>query len=119
VTRSPLPPPSSHSAKVVDGDSATGWTLARVRVVVAEGRLTIDTRAPWGSEIWELGERLVREDTVIDRDQRAFDAGTGDPLFSSTTTAGVWYRGRIQAQEMWAISQGLPGTPGFDVYTFH
>jgi hypothetical protein len=133
-----LPTALVDSVKVVDGDSATGWTLARVRVVAAEGRLTIDTRTgayeqrlvfrryerrgsmtPWGSQMWENTERLVREETVIDRGQRAFDTGTGDPLFSSTTTAGVWYRGQIQAQEMWAISQGLPGTPGFDVYTFH
>lgn len=116
------------SAAVVDSIQVRGDTLVRVRVVATQGTLTFDTRSETyeqrvtlqtyerrgsrtlGDQIWELGERLVKQETVTDRGIVRRNQFTGEPIFVSSLQQGLMYYAQSAPNDAFTVWQVLPGT---------
>jgi Bacterial Ig-like domain (group 2) len=104
-------------------------SLRRVRIVAAEGTLSLHSRegtyqqrvvlrfyerrgscTEWGSCIWEVEERLVEQRLVFDRGEILYNVFTGEPIFESSVVEGWTYYAQNAANDAFTVWQGLPGT---------
>jgi hypothetical protein len=115
-------------AAVVDSVQVRGDSLVRVRVVATQGTFTFDTRYGWyeqrvtlvtyerrgsgvgGNQIWELSERLVKQETVMDYGMVRRNQYTGEPIFDSGVLEGWTYYAQNAANNGYTVWQALPGT---------
>lgn len=116
------------AAAVVDSIQVRGDSLLRVRVVATQGTLTFDTRtghyeqrvmlmtyerrgnSVGGNQIWELNERLVKQEVVTDAGVVERNQFTGEPIFVSLLLEGWTYYAQKAANDGYTVWQGLPGT---------
>lgn len=116
-------------AVLVDSVQREGYALRRVRVVAVQGTLSLHSRTgeyqqrvvvrryerlgtatEWGSQIWEMEERLVGEEVVYDRGRMEYNVFTGEPIFVSTVREGWTYYAQSAPQDALTVWQALPGT---------
>lgn len=115
-------------AALVDSIQVHGDSLVRVRVVATQGTLTFDTRYGWyeqrvtlltyerrgssigGNQIWELNERLVKQETVTDYGVVRRNQFTGEPIFDSGMLEGWTYYAQNAINNGYTVWQTLPGT---------